>query len=329
MTPYDIRGKRSILAPRRTLAPCLVRVLLIRHCVEVLRPEAQVSPSRVCPGCRFENGPQMRFCGQCGAPLYAAGPIAPPPPVFDRTTASGLGTSDTGPQSYPSANAGVTRPLAPPAASPPKDHTAKALGMIAAVLSGAFILVIVVSGLLGLVAPRPAKTVPVPAPPAAAVPAPAPAEKTSAEHLAEGKRILAQVGYAKPDEAGDLWRVRAGAEREFRAIQKGAKEYKEAQRVLAEMERTEKDAKLQSGRAERRAFAVTYERSLLGQGIDAHVTVSGKYDDVLNVKYILVSRPMAYQLSQSEEFIGGLRKLGFSRVNLEDGYDSSWYIDLK
>jgi hypothetical protein len=201
--------------------------------------------------------------------------------------------------------------------------------MIAAVLSGAFILVIVVSGLLGLVAPRPAKTVPVPAPPAAAVPAPAPAEKTSAEHLAEGKRILAQVGYAKPDEAGDLWRVRAGAEREFRAIQKGAKEYKEAQRVLAEMERTEKDAKLQSGRAERRAFAVTYERSLLGQGIDAHVTVSGKYDDVLNVKYILVSRPMAYQLSQSEEFIGGLRKLGFSRVNLEDGYDSSWYIDLK
>jgi hypothetical protein len=78
----------------------------------------------------------------------------------------------------------------------------------------------------------------------------------------------------------------------------------------------------------RRQFATSYERQLLDGNMDATVTTAGANATTLRVKWILVSRVLAYKMSQQPDFFDSLRKMGFKRFEITDGYDDSWYWDL-
>lgn len=79
----------------------------------------------------------------------------------------------------------------------------------------------------------------------------------------------------------------------------------------------------------RQLFAQLQERAMLDKGFDFELTLQGKKQDHLRVKYILVSRVFVHQFQQNyPEFFSGLRDLGFKKLTFTDGYDDSWVFDL-
>lgn len=99
---------------------------------------------------------------------------------------------------------------------------------------------------------------------------------------------------------------------------------RQSERAAAELRRLNESAKAES----RRQFASALERNYLSQGMDVTVRTSGQNATTLRVTWILVSRPMAYQLSDSPELFSNLRNQGFRRFEISDGYDHSWYWKL-
>lgn len=80
--------------------------------------------------------------------------------------------------------------------------------------------------------------------------------------------------------------------------------------------------------AARRAFGKQYEATLLGQGIDARVSVRGAQATTLRLEWILANRPLVYQFGQNGETMEFLRSMGFRRLEITDGYNDSWAFDL-
>lgn len=79
----------------------------------------------------------------------------------------------------------------------------------------------------------------------------------------------------------------------------------------------------------RHGYAKNLERNLLSEGHDFYVTVRGKKQDQLHIKYILMSRPFVYQLANSDSFQDTVEGLGFTKIIATDGYRDTWTIDLK
>lgn len=119
------------------------------------------------------------------------------------------------------------------------------------------------------------------------------------------------------------------ANKHLRAIPPNTAEYKEAQKAYAE--RTTKNDVLNKeiGIAHRKRFADEYERNLLDEGMDVHVATLGKTHTTLQIKWILVNRPIIYKMINDETAMGNLRNLGFKKLVMTDGYDSTWNIDVK
>jgi hypothetical protein len=80
--------------------------------------------------------------------------------------------------------------------------------------------------------------------------------------------------------------------------------------------------------AARAQFAREMESRLLDDGLDARVTVSGPNNTTLRLRYILVSRVWAHKFSQDGNMIANLRRLGFKKFVITDGYDETWYWNL-
>lgn len=78
----------------------------------------------------------------------------------------------------------------------------------------------------------------------------------------------------------------------------------------------------------RREFAKQYESRLLDQGIDATVTTPGREATTLRLRWILVSRVLAHQMGKDPELFASLRRLGFKRLEISDGYDEEWYWNM-
>lgn len=78
----------------------------------------------------------------------------------------------------------------------------------------------------------------------------------------------------------------------------------------------------------RKTYIQTKESELLGKGFDAYLSLRGKKQDELQIKYVLMSRPMVYQLSQDLDFRHTLQRYGFIKVHFTDGYTDSWDLDL-
>ncbi len=79
---------------------------------------------------------------------------------------------------------------------------------------------------------------------------------------------------------------------------------------------------------ERKAFAKTYEKELLQQGMDAYVTTQEEDNSVLQIRYILMNKSFVHNLSNNMEFIDTLRRMGFKKLRLTNGYDENWTVNL-
>ncbi|HMN14882.1 hypothetical protein [Geobacter anodireducens] len=153
--------------------------------------------------------------------------------------------------------------------------------------------------------------------------APPPAKLSPAEAL---KKFTVAIRTGDTEEANRL----------FRDIPKDSPEYKKAQALYDERRvkkaKADKDAARiakQVGIVNRKKFAKEYERQLLDKGMDAYVSTQGKDSSTLKIKWVLVGRPLVHKMINDEHVVGNLQSLGFTKLVMSDGYDSSWTIDLK
>lgn len=139
------------------------------------------------------------------------------------------------------------------------------------------------------------------------------AKMTSPEHLTEARKSL------------DFWQ--SGrldyARRHLDAIKPNTPEWREAERLKSEVERLEaKRAKAldmaieQSMVSQREAFAVKCEEIYLDKGWDVHVRLSGPSKTTFRMEYVLLSRPMVYQITNKSTFLNDLRNLGFKKGHI-------------
>jgi hypothetical protein len=79
----------------------------------------------------------------------------------------------------------------------------------------------------------------------------------------------------------------------------------------------------------RLAYAENYEKQLLASGYDYVVRAQGPNADTLSVTFVLVNRPFVYNIENDADLNKQWSSLGFKKVRLGDGFDSSWSYSLK
>lgn len=163
-------------------------------------------------------------------------------------------------------------------------------------------------------------------------PAPAPTKSASqpatppSEHLAEAKKAMAD-GYT-PNGKYKSWGRVKDARQHLEQVQPGDKEYEQAQKLLTEVSRREAEIERWAKTYARQAYAETLEKTYLEQGMDVSVSLSGPDNTTIKLKYVLMSRPMVYKLTNDAEAMGRLRELGFKKAIFTDGYFHTWDYPL-
>lgn len=130
---------------------------------------------------------------------------------------------------------------------------------------------------------------------------------------------------ALKDEAPKL-RAEARKREKEEAIAAAARE-KEQAIAAAAREKERAAAERKKGIADRAAFGDALERKYLSDGMDVTVTVSGPENTSIRISYVLMSRPLVYQLANGGT-LQSLESLGFKKVTFTDGFDDSWSYDL-
>jgi len=156
---------------------------------------------------------------------------------------------------------------------------------------------------------------------------PVPADLTAKQHLAAAKDALKN----KPANGYVIGEI----EKHLMAIPTDAPEHKEVPSLLAKTAGEEKrlvkefaDKVRRDAVRARQTYVEELEKVYLKNGYDVHLSATGADKTIFTFKFVLVSRPLVYQLSQSDKFIGQLRSRGFKKAIFTDGYDSSWHLDL-
>lgn len=62
--------------------------------------------------------------------------------------------------------------------------------------------------------------------------------------------------------------------------------------------------------------------------MDVYVRVSGKQNEILTLKYVLMSRAKAYQFMNYDNFHERLKNAGYKKVIFSDG-ETSWTYNLE
>jgi hypothetical protein len=154
-----------------------------------------------------------------------------------------------------------------------------------------------------------------------AAPKPGP---TSAEVLAEAKKEFAK------DKAN--W---AGVNNLY-GIKEGEKEYPEAQKILnqvkihskikAEKEQAEEERRTATARKD---YAKELEFKFLDKmHMDTTITVSGKNNTIIKIKWILWTRVTVYEFFKDGKILSTWRSMGFKKYILTDGYRWTWTDNL-
>jgi len=79
----------------------------------------------------------------------------------------------------------------------------------------------------------------------------------------------------------------------------------------------------------RKEYADYMEREFLSDGKDVRVRVMGPGNKILKMTYIGFGRPEAYQMANDFELLQKWSTLGFEKVILSDGFESSWSFPVK
>jgi len=101
-----------------------------------------------------------------------------------------------------------------------------------------------------------------------------------------------------------------------------------AAKAAASQARAQAIADAATKRLMRDAMAKLLENNLLGEGFNVDVVAIGADHTVLHIKWVLVSKVLAYQLSQQGDFFQNARDAGFKKVEITDGFDQAWYWKL-
>lgn len=103
----------------------------------------------------------------------------------------------------------------------------------------------------------------------------------------------------------------------MRAASRKAEEAREAER------------KRQDGIKGRELFATKIlDRTFLTLGRDVGISVEGKQNTVLRLRWVLWSRVTIFQMQNDQEFMKSLRAIGFKRIIFETGYGYSWTLGV-
>jgi hypothetical protein len=81
----------------------------------------------------------------------------------------------------------------------------------------------------------------------------------------------------------------------------------------------------------RKGFADTLDTTFLKAGRDASFKVSGTKNTTLEMIYILVNRPLVYQITNESKFLENAWNAGFKKVIFRSGYgygSNSWTYDV-
>lgn len=146
--------------------------------------------------------------------------------------------------------------------------------------------------------------------------------------LADAKSALADNYRLNKDPMKTTWGRVSEAKRLLAEIPQGAKEYPEAQRLMKETLRRESEIERLTKIAARQLVVEQMEKRMLSAGHDFSFTLSGSEKKVLTVKYVLMSRPLVYQVTNESDFLSSLRDAGFTKVIFTDGYYERWSFDL-
>lgn len=80
---------------------------------------------------------------------------------------------------------------------------------------------------------------------------------------------------------------------------------------------------------ERIQYAKTMEEVLLLSGFSADVYASGPKHNHLTMKYIGVTKSLAFRFGQDQEKLMEMRNAGFTKFTMTDGYSDSWTWKLE
>ncbi len=115
------------------------------------------------------------------------------------------------------------------------------------------------------------------------------------------------------------------------AIDSSSTEAPEAKRMTVQIQnsqtkalRTKQADEIQTDIVIRDAMAKTTENLLLGEGYSVDVTAAGKEHRTLHLRWALVSKALAYQLSTDNELMSSLKRTGFRTVEITDGYEETY-----
>lgn len=105
-----------------------------------------------------------------------------------------------------------------------------------------------------------------------------------------------------------------------------------AWRIVEDLEAPERERRKAQMIADDAAGRATHARSMeelmLRNWYDTTVRVSGPKNTTLTITYVLISRPLVYNLINGENFLPNLRERGFKQLILTDGYGKTWKFDL-
>jgi hypothetical protein len=80
--------------------------------------------------------------------------------------------------------------------------------------------------------------------------------------------------------------------------------------------------------AKRKRHADEMESRFLSAGMDMHVYAEGDAATTLRLRYILMSRPLIFKLTNETKMREDARSLGFERIVFADGYKKPHVFDL-
>ncbi|MBI1750607.1 MAG: zinc ribbon domain-containing protein [Acidobacteria bacterium] len=127
----------------------------------------------------------------------------------------------------------------------------------------------------------------------------------SSPEAAEGEKLKKEFGDTKRRQAREAAKAQAAA----------------AQKKAA--------AEAQVNRVLRDAMAKTIENKLLDDGYNVDAKAIGPDHTILQIKWILASKVLAHHLSKEGDFFDQARRVGFKRIEITDGYEETWYWNLK
>lgn len=155
--------------------------------------------------------------------------------------------------------------------------------------------------------------------------------RTPQEHLEAARSALADGYKLHKNPMKTTWGRVGDAERHLGAITKKSKEFKEAARLMKEVEvRKESMEKVSSALArrlmirQREMMADEFEFVYLAKGFDAHIYLSGPDKSCIKMECVSLCEAFVLKMVHETDLLLYFERAGFKKIILGDGEHFSW-----